>query len=150
MQTHSLTIVARQQLEAARQASSSRAAITVYGGHEHSLRQTVIALIQGQSLAEHSTQGEATLQVLSGQMRLSEGELAHDAAAGDLVVTPDGPHSVFAVEDTTLLLTVVVKVESVRTDNHNRRSTDLPRGGTEQDGREAPLDQPIHLSTRAT
>jgi hypothetical protein len=45
-----LTALARQQLELAGSASSGRSASTVYGGHEHSLRQTVIALAAGQLL----------------------------------------------------------------------------------------------------
>ena len=40
----SLTALAREHLEVARAASSGRSAHTVYGGHEHSLRQTLIAL----------------------------------------------------------------------------------------------------------
>jgi len=33
---------------------------TVYGGHEHVLRQTVIALVGGSRLEEHENPGEAT------------------------------------------------------------------------------------------
>ena len=40
----SLTALAREHLEAARAASSGRSSHTVFGGHEHSLRQTLIAL----------------------------------------------------------------------------------------------------------
>ena len=53
MKTTSLTDLAREQLEAARGASSGRASVTVFGGHEHDLRQTVIALAGGRSLGEH-------------------------------------------------------------------------------------------------
>ncbi len=44
MQKSSLAALAREQLELARAASSGRSASTVYGGHEHVLRQTMIAL----------------------------------------------------------------------------------------------------------
>ena len=44
MEKFSLTALARQQLELAQGTSSGRSASTVYGGHEHTLRQTVIAL----------------------------------------------------------------------------------------------------------
>ena len=47
MEKSSLTALARQQLELAQRASSGRSAHTVYGGHEHVLRQTVIALAAG-------------------------------------------------------------------------------------------------------
>jgi hypothetical protein len=42
----SLDALARDQLQAAHAATSGRAARTVYGGHDHALRQTVIALVQ--------------------------------------------------------------------------------------------------------
>ena len=44
MEKSSLTALAREQLELARGASSGRSSRTVYGGHEHVLRQTMIAL----------------------------------------------------------------------------------------------------------
>ena len=53
MQKLSLEAVAREQLEAARRGQAGRAARTVVGGHEHVLRQTVIALLAGRSLADH-------------------------------------------------------------------------------------------------
>ena len=67
----SLTALAREHLEVARAASSGRSAHTVYGGHEHSLRQTLIALRAGSELDEHDANGEATLQVLHGRVRLT-------------------------------------------------------------------------------
>lgn len=63
MQKSSLTALARKQLELAKAASSGRASHTVYG-HEHTLRQTVIALANGQRLDEHANPGEATVHVL--------------------------------------------------------------------------------------
>ena len=47
MQKESLTALVRHHLETARTASSGRSAHTVYGGHEHVLRQTLIALRAG-------------------------------------------------------------------------------------------------------
>ncbi|HEX2283373.1 MAG TPA: LuxR family transcriptional regulator, partial [Mycobacterium sp.] len=70
MEKISLTALARQHLEAARSASSGRSAHTVYGGHEHSLRQTLMALTAGSSMDEHESPGEATLQVLQGRVRV--------------------------------------------------------------------------------
>jgi hypothetical protein len=55
MQKTSLTALARQQLKLAHAASSGRSSSTVYGGHEHQLRQTLIALTAGQTLNEHET-----------------------------------------------------------------------------------------------
>jgi quercetin dioxygenase-like cupin family protein len=110
MENVSLTALASEQLEAARQASSGRASRTVYGGHEHSLRQTLIALLAGQELSEHENPGEATVQVLQGQVDLSaEGEVA-SGSAGDLLVVPDARHALTAVEDSVVVLTVAKRV----------------------------------------
>ena len=64
VQKSSLDALARELLAAATASSSGRAARTVHGGHEHVLRQTVIALAAGQTLAEHDNPGEATVHVL--------------------------------------------------------------------------------------
>lgn len=55
MEKSSLTALARQQLDQTHAASSGRSAHTVYGGHEHVLRQTLIALAAGQTLDEHDS-----------------------------------------------------------------------------------------------
>lgn len=102
----SLTALAREKLATARSASSGRAAATVYGGHEHVLRQTVVALTSGTVMDEHENPGEATLQVLQGRVRLSAGETSWDGSPGDLIVIPQARHSVEALEDSTVLLTV--------------------------------------------
>lgn len=47
MEKFSLTALAREQLGRARTAKSGRSATTVFGGHEHTLRQTVVALTEG-------------------------------------------------------------------------------------------------------
>ena len=106
MQKESLTELARQHLETATAASSGRSAHTVYGGHEHVLRQTLIALRAGASLEEHQSPGEATLQVLHGRVSLVAGEDRVDGVPGDLLVIPDARHALEAVEDSVALLTV--------------------------------------------
>lgn len=69
MEKMSLTAMVRQQLSLAQNASSGRSAHTVYGGHEHVLRQTMIAMMAGQMLNEHENPGEATVHVLHGRSR---------------------------------------------------------------------------------
>lgn len=106
MQKSSLTALAREQLERARASSSGRSAATVYGGHEHILRQTVIAIVGGRGLDEHANPGEATVQVLQGRVSLTAAENAWNGSPGDLLMVPDMPHSLHAVDDSVVLLTV--------------------------------------------
>ncbi|BDY27018.1 LuxR family transcriptional regulator [Mycolicibacterium mageritense] len=110
MEKISLTAVARQQLASARLASSGRSAHTVYGGHEHSLRQTLIALTAGNDLDEHESPGEATLQVIEGRVKLANSEASWEGSPGDHIVIPRSRHSLHALEDSVVLLTVVKTV----------------------------------------
>lgn len=102
-----LTALAEQHTAEARSAASGRAAATVFGGHDHTMRQTLIALTTGTRLAEHESPGEATLQVLSGRIRLhgASGDAA-EASAGTLLVIPDERHGLEALEDAVVLLSV--------------------------------------------
>lgn len=109
MDNISLSALAREQLELARGASSGRSAKTVYGGHEHTLRQTLIALAAGQKLDEHENPGEATVHVLHGRVRLVAGDNSWRGAAGHLMVVPDTRHTLEAEEDSAVLLTAVLR-----------------------------------------
>ncbi len=108
MENISLTALAREQLELARTRSSGRSAQTVYGGHEHTLRHTVIALVAGQQLDEHENPGEATVHVLHGRVRLVSGEHSWQGAVGHLIVVPDARHSLVADEDAVVMLTTAM------------------------------------------
>jgi quercetin dioxygenase-like cupin family protein len=106
MQKLSLDALSREQLAAASAASSGRSARTVYGGQEHVLRQTVIALTAGSSLSEHDNPGDATILVLSGRVRLTAGTVDWEGREGDLLLVPSARHSLLAVEAATILLSV--------------------------------------------
>jgi len=106
MEKFSLVALARQQMHAAEQTTSGTSAKTVYGGHEHVLRQTLIGLRAGAVMAEHANPGEATLHVLEGRVRLVAGTDSWDGRAGDLLVVPPARHSVEAVDNSAVLLTV--------------------------------------------
>lgn len=106
MQKISIDALARQQVTAALAAGSGRAADTVYGGHEKVLRQTVMAFKAGTQLSEHQNPGEATVYVIRGCVRLQADEESWQGKAGDLLIVPDGLHSLMAEEDSAILMTV--------------------------------------------
>jgi quercetin dioxygenase-like cupin family protein len=106
MQKISVEALARQQIKQAATAGGQHTADTVYGGHEKVLRQTVIGMIAGARLAEHENPGEATVLILHGRVRLSTADLAWEAAHGDLLIMPESRHSLEALEDSAVLLTV--------------------------------------------
>jgi quercetin dioxygenase-like cupin family protein len=106
MEKFSLTALVRQHLELARAASSGRSSHTFFGGHEHVLRQTLIALDGGQVLDEHENPGEATVHVLTGRVRLAAGANSWEGSAGDLLIVPDSRHTLEALETAAVLLTV--------------------------------------------
>ena len=106
MRKFSLDALAREHLERAANGTTQRSSVTVYGGHEQSLRQTLIALVAGSSMAEHDSPGEATLLVLRGRVRLHAGDDTWEARTGDLLAIPPARHSVEALENSVTLLTV--------------------------------------------
>src|SRR5215212_11705208 len=110
MEKISLTALAREHLETARAAASGRSAHTVYGGHEHSLRQTLMALKAGSGLDDHESPGEATLQVLHGRVRVTNSSSGWDGSPGDHIILPRVRHGLHAVEDSVVLLTVAKPV----------------------------------------
>lgn len=106
MKKFSLTAMARTQIRLAAQAPAGRSASTVFGGHEHTMRQTVIGIKAGIALQEHENPGEATLTVLSGRITLcSEGD-TWEARTGDLLVLPAGRSQLTALEESAVLLSV--------------------------------------------
>ncbi len=107
MQKVSLEALARQLRCAAGRNGSGRAADTVHGGHEKALRQTLVALVAGEALAEHENPGEATVLVLDGRVRLVAGEDSWEGRRDDLLLVPPARHRLEAMTDATVLLTVV-------------------------------------------
>ncbi|MEZ0073326.1 quercetin dioxygenase-like cupin family protein [Planotetraspora sp. GP83] len=108
MEPISLTTLASEHLAKARENTSGRSAQTVHGGHQHSLRQTLIALAAGRGLDEHESPGEATLQVLQGRVRVASSHDTWEGAAGDYLVIPPERHNLTALDDSAVLLTVAV------------------------------------------
>ena len=106
MQKMSLDALAREHLKRAHQSGAGRSAETVVGGHEHTLRQTVVAMTSGTTLAEHENPGEATVHVISGRVRLGSGDDSWEGRDGDLIVIPPARHDLHALTDSVVLLTV--------------------------------------------
>jgi quercetin dioxygenase-like cupin family protein len=106
MQRISLDALATQQLELAAAHGGRPAADTVVGGHERVLRQTVVGMIKGSELGEHSNPGEATVHVLRGRVRLTSEGQSWEGRSGDLLKVPNARHGLLALEDSAILLTV--------------------------------------------
>ena len=89
----------------ARAASDGRAAKTLI--KDGPLRVTVVGLRAGIELQEHSVSGPVLVQGLSGVARVTVGSGEVDLGPGALVALDEGvPHTVQAVEDCVLLLTL--------------------------------------------
>jgi quercetin dioxygenase-like cupin family protein len=108
MEKLSLDALSRELIKAASAAAAGRSARTVYGGHEHVLRQTLMALTAGSSMSEHENPGEATVHVLRiyARVRLVADAVEWEGRDGDLLIVPPGRHTLHALEDAAVLLTV--------------------------------------------
>jgi quercetin dioxygenase-like cupin family protein len=110
MQKLSLDALARELLGRAAGASGGRAAQTIVGGHEKVLRQTAIAMVKDAALAEHTSPGEASIYVLRGRVLLAAIGQTWEGRDGDLLIIPDAPHSLQALQDSAVLLTVAKRL----------------------------------------
>lgn len=102
-----LTREAETHLAAARTSPHGRSAQLVL--HDGVLRQTVIAVVAGSELAEHNAPPAASIQVLSGRVRVTGLEEA-EVGAGQLAVLTHERHAVLALEDSVFLLTTVTSL----------------------------------------
>jgi quercetin dioxygenase-like cupin family protein len=109
MNGRSLSQLCEETLATARASGSGRAAVTVFGGQEHDMRQTLIALEAGALLHEHEAPREATLHVLVGEVRVAAGEDTWHGSAGDYLIIPAERHELAATSDAAVLLTVATR-----------------------------------------
>jgi quercetin dioxygenase-like cupin family protein len=60
----------------------------------------MITLTAGTALAEHENPGEATVHVMAGHVRVTSGSASWEGRSGDLIVVPNAPHSLEALDGT--------------------------------------------------
>lgn len=99
--------VAAELLEEAKGHDARRAARTLVTGAAQ--RATLIAMLEGAELAEHGAPPAATLQVVTGQVRLHTRGREWVLAPGHLVAVPPQRHGLTAVSDAVVLLTVALR-----------------------------------------
>jgi quercetin dioxygenase-like cupin family protein len=63
-------------------------------------------MAKGVVLGEHENPGEASVYILVGRVRLSADVHSWEGRQGDLLAVPASPHSLEALEDSAVLLTV--------------------------------------------
>ena len=88
-------------------AASGRATRVLRARPGGSLSQVMLALDAGRELSEHENPGQALLEIRRGRVRLVAGEVAWELGTGEHVVIPDRRHSLLALEDALVTLTVV-------------------------------------------
>ena len=111
MDAVNLEALVDEHLGLARDHAAGRSAITLIGDRDHDLRQTLIAIASGHRLNEHDSPGEATLQVLRGEVTFTVGEREWAMSAGDYLVIPPERHGLTAATDCAVLLTVATRGE---------------------------------------
>ncbi|KZB79706.1 hypothetical protein [Amycolatopsis regifaucium] len=100
-------VLAAELLLKAREHHSRRAAKTLVAGVAQ--RVTLIALTEGAELAEHDSPPAATLQVVTGRVRLSTHDHDRFLDRGQLTAVPPERHSLTAFLDSAVLLTVALR-----------------------------------------
>ncbi|WP_197319120.1 hypothetical protein [Saccharomonospora sp. NB11] len=98
--------LAAELLDEAAGRQARRTARTLVSGN--ALRSTLIALLAESELAEHDSPPAGTLHVLGGTVLLRTPSRQWELAEGDLATLPPERHSVYALTDATLLLTVAL------------------------------------------
>ncbi|HEY4311965.1 MAG TPA: cupin domain-containing protein [Pirellulales bacterium] len=64
----------------------------------------------GKKIPTHQVPGEITVQCLEGKIEFTAGDRSHELRAGEMLGLPGGcPHSLSAVEDATVLVTILLK-----------------------------------------
>ena len=97
---------AQELLEEAHNMSSGRAARTLTPQVGVTLKQTLMALVEGRALDKHRAPSRATIQVLRGSVTITASDEVLDLEEGSWAVIPDQEHDLAANTDAVVLLTV--------------------------------------------
>jgi quercetin dioxygenase-like cupin family protein len=100
-------VVGAELLVDARGHDTRRAARTLVTGLAQ--RATLIAMAEGADLAEHDAPPAATLQVISGQVRLHTRDRDWVLGPHQLAAVPRQRHGLTAITDAVVLLTVALR-----------------------------------------
>ncbi len=69
---------------------------------------TLFAFDKGQKLSEHQVPYDAVVELLDGKAKLTIGAKEQEVSAGEIIIMPGNvPHSVVAVENFKMLLTMI-------------------------------------------
>lgn len=120
-----LSRAAAELLQSAHTAPAGRAGRTLVPGAGAALKQSLLALVAGRSLADHESPAAATLQVIRGVVRLTGGGQEDvELHVGDHAAIPPLRHGLDALEDAVVLVSVA----------HGPRAAGNPGPGDERAG----------------
>lgn len=106
-----LRTAADELLDEASQLRAGRSARTLTPGSGSPLKQTLLALRAGQRLQDHLAPGPTTLLGIQGTAVLSDDGSSVTLTEGVWAPCPIGPHSLAAVSDAVVLITVTPSAE---------------------------------------
>jgi quercetin dioxygenase-like cupin family protein len=101
-----LQFAASELLDQARSVAAGRAARTLTPGAGATLKQSLLAIRAGGQLHDHVAPDATTLLGIRGTAILSHGQERTTLVDGIWATCPAGPHTLEAVSDTVVLLTV--------------------------------------------
>ncbi|MCT2584591.1 hypothetical protein [Actinophytocola gossypii] len=102
-----LGALAATLLDEAKRRDARRTARTLVSGRAQ--RATLIAMAEGAELAEHDAPPAATLQVVTGRVRLHTRARERVLDSGELTAIPPQRHGLTALTDAVVLLTVALR-----------------------------------------
>ena len=102
----SLGAIGDELLAQASDLDAGRAARTLTPGAGAPLKQTLLGMVEGTRLEDHEAPGPATIQVLSGEVRLGTSGGSVVLSRGQWAPIPDELHDLTATTDAVVLLTI--------------------------------------------